>query len=257
MSLVFTKSESNDTLNTTGAVIVCGNELKHLATLSSMPSPENASDIYDMSIVDAEDYLGSNHFNLEGFPFVNRLWLKRCIHAGLLHGVMYDRGDYFFSMNELNKLRENIIICGGTDPLDMKAMREYYKEHQPLDVFGMSEIFAKESIIPDNDTIALEKARIYEAADKFFSKLRSINLDDKAESEAFHKRVDTVATLFLEAIENCTYTRTQFCRIFPFINGKINPSMFTKCKSMKEVRSNAVAILNEYTELIGSLDENT
>jgi len=83
--------------------------------------------IYDITMKEAKTYLGKHRGKPKdefSFEFVNELWLKRAIHAGLLHGAIYGTGDYYFDLYELDKLRENIIAYGGADPLNKGDARK-------------------------------------------------------------------------------------------------------------------------------------
>lgn len=103
--------------------IVCGKTFTPFTAIPTAPD-EGCNDIesiYDIDIDNAVKYM-----KREGCKFADKLWLIRCIHAGLLHGAVYEAGSYMFDLNELYKLCMKIKINGGADPLD-HSRYEFHK----------------------------------------------------------------------------------------------------------------------------------
>lgn len=67
------------------------------------------SEIYDITIDEAVTILKRVYDN----DFVDSIWLKECIHAGKLHGAVFEQSnEYYFSLDELRLLAEEIRECG-------------------------------------------------------------------------------------------------------------------------------------------------
>lgn len=67
------------------------------------------SEIYDITIDEAVTILKRVYDN----NFVDSIWLKECIHAGKLHGAVFEQSnEYYFSLDELRLLAEEIRECG-------------------------------------------------------------------------------------------------------------------------------------------------
>jgi hypothetical protein len=132
MSIIFKRDEHRHThsLLETESCIVCGNEVFRPQRTERENSDgcfrlyNDADDIFDISMSEAISFLA--------FPFLssiavnNTLWLKRAVHAGYLHCAVHNtKGGYYFSLNELEKFRDNILAFGGIDPLDKNGIRQY------------------------------------------------------------------------------------------------------------------------------------
>lgn len=129
MSLIFNRMISDNMLEIESGV-VCGEEFINANNVRNY-NYADVNEVYDISINEAVNYLGCKRGKTGGFEFINRLWLKRAVHAGLLHGAIYKTGDYYFSLYELGKLRDNINFYGGIDPLDKEAVNEYFLNLAP------------------------------------------------------------------------------------------------------------------------------
>ncbi|MBQ8950763.1 MAG: hypothetical protein IJ065_06300 [Eubacterium sp.] len=132
MSLIFTrKDDKNGYRFKAASGVLCGDKFQQTCVCDDDEDKKcygAVDEVYDIEMGDAISYLGRPRGKKprdEGFAFVNRLWLKRAIHAGLLHGCIYETGKYYFSLNELDKLRKNILAYDGIDPLDEMAVADY------------------------------------------------------------------------------------------------------------------------------------
>ena len=139
MSLIFSRKEGDHKFIAQSGIL-CGNKIESLIPCFD-DEDENekiygtVDEIYDISIDEAWSYLGlSKHQKPdEGFNFVSKLWIKRAVHAGLLHaafGNIHCTDDYFFSLQELDKLRKNMKLYrkdayNFVDPLNEDDVHEF------------------------------------------------------------------------------------------------------------------------------------
>ena len=135
MSLIFTrKDDDNGYRFKAVSGVLCGDKFQHTCVCDEGEDEKcygAVDEVYDVDMDDAISYLGITRGKPhdEGFAFINKLWLKRAIHAGLLHGCIYETGNYFFSLYELDKLRENILAYDGIDPLNKTVVADYTANH--------------------------------------------------------------------------------------------------------------------------------
>ena len=140
MSIIFKRDEHRHThsLLETESCIVCGNEVFRPQRTEREDSDgcfrlyNDADDIFDISMSEAISFLALPFLSsiaaniLSGIAVNNTLWLKRAVHAGYLHCAVHNTKDgYYFSLNELEKFRDNILAFGGIDPLDKDEIRQY------------------------------------------------------------------------------------------------------------------------------------
>lgn len=141
MSLIFSRKEGDRRFIAQSGVL-CGSKIEPLILCfddedESEKIYGTVDEIYDISIDEARSYLGlSRHQQSDkGFDFVSKLWIKRAVHAGLLHaafGNIHCTDDYFFSLQELDKLRKNMKLYhkdaseyNFVDPLNEDDVHEF------------------------------------------------------------------------------------------------------------------------------------
>ena len=132
MSIIFKRDEHKHThcLLETESSIVCGNEVFKPQRTERENSDghfrlyNDVDEIFDISTGEAICFLALPF--LGGIAVNNTLWLKRAVHAGYLHGAVHNTKDgYYFSLNELEKFRDNILAFGGIDPLSKDKIKQY------------------------------------------------------------------------------------------------------------------------------------
>lgn len=106
MSIIFTREHTKDNnVFTEKTGVLFGDTFKEAANVSnSERNYGKIEDVYDISMDEAIVYLRRNFHS-----FVCSFWLKKCIHAGILHGAVFEpSGDYFFSIKEIEQLHKII-----------------------------------------------------------------------------------------------------------------------------------------------------
>ena len=110
LSLIFTRELTKENnIFTEKAGVLFGDSFKEAANVSnSERNYGKVADVYDVSMSEAIIFLRKPYNT-----FISSLWLKRCIHAGILHGAVFEQSnDYFFSMTELDQLYKTITEKG-------------------------------------------------------------------------------------------------------------------------------------------------
>ena len=90
--------------------VVCGKDFMEAANVCNGETAfGKISEIYDITIDEAVTILKKEYDN----DFVDSIWLKECIHAGKLHGAVFEKSnEYYFSLDELRLLAEEIREYG-------------------------------------------------------------------------------------------------------------------------------------------------
>lgn len=111
LSIIFLrKGSEHNNVFTEKSGVICDKDFTEAANICNGEKAfGKISEIYDITTDEAVTILKRVYDN----DFVDSIWLKECVHAGKLHGAVFEQSnEYYFSLDELRLLAEEIREYG-------------------------------------------------------------------------------------------------------------------------------------------------